>query len=447
MIPSRIGAAVAVALLTVAVRLYPVLELGNHGPDFENYRQMGAATLRGDDVYATHPLFPYAPYSQVIPALCVGLADTIGLPFQVLLKLVNLAGDTLLAAVLVLALWGRAGPRSAVVWSLAFALNPVSVLVSSFHGNLMELVPVFVGLALAAGEASRDAAPRARASLVAAAAILLGVAVALRSFPLLLIPAFAFWLASTARGRAAFAALALAPAAFSAVPYLLWSRPDFLKEVLSYSGAADIGWLAALRGIPLLLRDLKLFSFGAGLLGPSKALFLLAWAVSVAALPILGPRGCRRAALLPPLLFVGLYGGVAAQYLVWGIPIAVVSQDRWLAAYSLLATAAMGAHYVAFHPAILLATPPATPVEGPLSHAVLVLANGALAAFCCVWSVRIVREESGAASPAARRLLASGALLAALILAVLVARGAAEVARALSVVVVPAPARGGVPGS
>ena len=105
--------ALLLAVLTAAVRIYPALELGNHGPDFETYRQMGEATLRGDDVYASHPLFPYMPYSQILPALCVGLSTWLGVPFQVLLKLVNLLGDVALSVGLLLALWRRAGPKGA----------------------------------------------------------------------------------------------------------------------------------------------------------------------------------------------------------------------------------------------------------------------------------------------------------------------------------------------
>ena len=429
----RAGAALLVAALTVAVRIWPVLSLGNHGPDFENYRQMGAATLRGDDVYAQHPLFPYMPYSQWVPALCVGAGAALGVPFQVLLKALDLAGDVLLAVALLLGLWRRASPRGALLWTLAFVLSPVSILVSSFHGNVMELVAVFVGLALVAGEASREARPASARLLVASAALLLGIAIALRSFPLLLVPAFAFWLAATSRGRVAFAALALAPSAFSALPYLLFSAPDFLREVFSYSGAPDIGWLAALRAVSLLARDLKLFAFGPSLLGPSKLLFLLAWGVSLLVLPSASPEGRRRAVLLPPLLFAGLYGGVAAQYLVWAIPAAVLERDRRLAGYTALATAAMLAHYLVYHPAILLARPPSAPTEGFLVHLVLVAANAGLSAFCCVWSFRIAREAGAAASPRERLALLSGAFAVALLFALLLGLGLAETLRALTV--------------
>lgn len=436
---SPLVAALLVAVLTAAVRIYPALELGNYGPDFENYRQMGEAALRGDDVYASHPLFPYMPYSQVLPALCIGLSGWLGVPFQVLLKLMNLTGDVALSVGLLLALWRRAGPRGALLWTLGFALNPVSILVSAFHGNLMELVPVFVGLALAAGELSRDAPPGGARPLVATAGLLLGIAIALRSFPVLLVPAFAFWLARSARGRAAFAALALAPSAFSAFPYLLWSAPDFLREVAGYSGAPDIGWLAALRAVPLLARDLKLFEFGPELLGPSKLLFLLSWAVSLVVLPTSSPDGRRRAVLLPSLLFAGLYGGVAAQYLVWALPAAVLSRDRWLAAYTALATVAMVSLYLAYHPAILFAVPPSTPPEGLAVRLGLVLGNGALSALCCAWSVRVLRQESDGAPPRVRRALAAGGVLVAVVFGLLLAQGLAETRHALAVPVTAGP--------
>jgi hypothetical protein len=428
----RAHAAFLVAALTVAVRLGPLLALGNHGPDFETYRQMAAAALRGDDVYAQHPLFPYMPYSQWAPALCVGLGELLGVRFQVLVKLLILLGDVLLAVTLLLGLWERAGPRGAVLWTLAFVLNPVSILVSAFHGNLMALVAVLVGLAIVAGDAARDAAPADARLRVATAALLLGIAIAFRSFPLLLVPAFAFWLASTLRGRLAFFVLALVPSAFSALPYLLFAPTDFLQEVFSYSGASDIGWLAALRGVSLLARELKLFAFGSFLLGPTKLLFLLAWGLSLLVLPFASPEGRRRATLLPPLLFVGLYGGVAAQYLVWAIPAAVLARERRLLGYTALATVAMTAHYLVYHPAILLPAPPPAPTEGPLVHLALVVANGGLAAFSCAWALKIARDEGAGASPGVRKALVAGTVAVALFFALLLGLGLVETARALA---------------
>ena len=91
------------------------------GPTSRTTGRSGEAALRGDDVYAAHPLFPYMPYSQVVTALCVGVGELSGVPFQVLLKLVNLLGDVLLAVGLLLALWRRAGPKGAILWTLACA--------------------------------------------------------------------------------------------------------------------------------------------------------------------------------------------------------------------------------------------------------------------------------------------------------------------------------------
>lgn len=436
-----LAAAVLVGAITIAARIVPALAIGNHGADFFNYREMATATLRGDDIYAVHPLFPYMPYSQAIPASCLALAEHTGVPFQVLLKLVNIAGDSILAIAILLALWRSRGARSSLAWALALALNPVSILVSAFHGNLMALVPVFVGLAMIAGDRAQHARAGSRSALIATAALLLGTAIALRSFPLLLLPAFALWLAPSPRQLTRFAVLALAPSAFSALPYLLWAAPDFLQEVLTYSGVPDIGWLAALRNVPLLFLDLKLFEFGLGLLGLSKLLFLLAYAVSLLVIPFAGPAGRRQAVLLPPLLFFGLYGGVAAQYLVWIIPVAILTRDRWLVWFSGLGTVVMLAHYATYHPAILSVSSPTEPMESRLTSLVLVLGNAALAAFCCAWATRIVREESHALPVPARRAVWIGAAVVTAFFVVLLAQGIQETRRSLSLPVVELPAR------
>src|SRR5262249_41783367 len=131
-------------------------------------------------------------------------------------------------------------------------------------------------------------------------------------------------------------------------PYLLLDRPRFLGEVLSYSGIADFGWLAAIRwGAAQKGRALEA---AWTLLPATKVLFLAAYAL---ALFFALRRDPARGLLLAPLLFYALYGGVAAQYLVWVVPLALFLGERLLAPFTAAATAALVAFYWTAHPGIL----------------------------------------------------------------------------------------------
>jgi hypothetical protein len=355
---------------------------------------MGEAVLRGDDIYAPRVFFPYLPYSQVVPAACLWLSRISGLPFHLAMKLPNLLSDALAAAFLFLALARRGSPRRAFAWTMAFALNPVSILVSAVHGNLMGLVASTIAIAFALGMRAEDAGletPDGR-MWAAAAALVLGCAVALRSFPVLLVPAFAAWLATSARRVVGLAALASIASTASALPYLFLAREGFLREVLGYSGLADFGWLAVLRAIPLVFEDRKLFEFGARFLAPSKIVFLVACVATWTRLPALPPSARLRHALLPPLLFYALYGGVAAQYLVWIVPTAALLEERLLPAWSAVATAALLAFYRIYHPGILTRGAPPAP-DGLAVHVLLLVANVAFVALSLIWAGKILFAE------------------------------------------------------
>lgn len=396
------------AAIAVAVRLAPALVLGAEVSDLPLYRQMGEIVIRGDSVYAPRVFFPYMPYSQVVPTACLWLSTAAGVPFHLAMKLPNVLGDALASGLIVAVLAARRPPREAFLWALALALNPVSILVSAFHGNLMGLVSSLVAVAFALGSAARDAeADRATSRLLAAsAALVLGIAVAMRSFPVFLVPALALWLSPAPRRAAGYAALAALPAVMSALPYLLWDRSDFLREVLGYSGLADLGWLAAFRAIPLVKDGQKLFDFGADLMVPSKLLFLAAMSGSLCLLP--GASGERRVrlALVPPLLFYVLYAGVAAQYLVWIVPLAALLRERALLAWSAVATVALVAFYRVYHPSILFG-PGAVSPDGTLAHVVLLASSAALVAVSAAWAWSVLRSPGAGPSLALRAGLAA----------------------------------------
>ena len=67
-------------------------------------------------------------------------------------------------------------------------MNPVSILITGFHGNVMAIVPFLVVSAYVAAVAA-EGNPNRRL-LLAVSALLLGMAIGFRSFPILLIPVF-----------------------------------------------------------------------------------------------------------------------------------------------------------------------------------------------------------------------------------------------------------------
>lgn len=334
-----VPAPVAVAL---GVRLLAALLSARLVADVLRYSRVGAHVLDVSwNPYLSPRLYPYPPVWVWFEAGSLWLSRQLGEAlFPVLVKLPVLAADG--ALVLVLLRW--AGPLAAWV----YALHPVAVLVSGFHGQFDALALLLLLLSVRWAEEGR----RDRSALGLAAAI------AVKSFPVLLLGV----LLSPGRARAIrYAALATVPVALILVPYALHDPAALRRELFGYGGVADFGWMGAGRGLRWLA--------GAGLwrsearhwplaVAASKALF----GVAYGALLVLLWRGRVRlrpaaAAQAVVLCFLFAYGAGSAQYLLWAVPLGAVLGGRSFVAYSAAATLGLVGFYLFLAPGVLLPAP------------------------------------------------------------------------------------------
>lgn len=334
----------------LAVRLVP-LAFGVESTDITLYRAQALPVVEGENVYAvTRTVFPYTPVSMPYPALSLLLSGLLGVPFHVMIKLFAILSDV--GIVLLLRTWGaRVLPaRQASRSALFYALSPVAVLVSAFHGNNMSFVVLLI---LAAYLLFRSDPERN----LAAAGLVLGLAIGWRSFPVLLLP---FFLASIdgPTKRARFAAAALVPTALSMLPFAVVDAPSMLREILGYSGIGiHHGPFGVARGLHLLSIESLTWESPASWapwLRGSKLAFLVAYAVLAFA--------ARRIGLLNGILatfalFCGVYCGVASQYLIWVVPFLLLKERRVFSlCYEMVATFALVTFYWIFFPGILFGT-------------------------------------------------------------------------------------------
>jgi hypothetical protein len=383
----RVGLGLALVTVTLAVRLVPAWFLRLEAGDIEAYHVLGDAVLRGDNVYA-HRLFHYSPYTQFLLAWMVRASASTGWSFSFVAKLPSILADAGVSALLFGFLLRRgASSLRSFLWSFAWAMNPVSILGSAFHGNLMEIVPFLtLGSYVVYVESSSE-----RDLLIAVSALLLGLAIAVRPNPVLLLPVFL--LLGRVRDAPLFASLALLPASFASLPYLLYARQVFLREVLGYLGMTDFGWLAIARGSAYALRGVNRAAFDIAVTTMTRNLFLGAYVLFLLTLPFFRRSSLGRALLVPSLLFYVLYGNLSAQYLVWVVPIALALEEGLALAYTLVAGAAMVLFYAIYQPDLLFSD---FPRLLPGSRPVLLLyvaANACLVAVSALWVFRILRQE------------------------------------------------------
>ena len=363
----------------LVVRLGAILASDRVVADVLRYRRVAAHVLDVSwNPYLAAHLYPYPPVWVWVEAGCEWLARHTGLSFAVLVKLPVVAAE--IAIVALLARWGaeRGGAARWAPW--IYALHPLAVLVSGFHGQFDSLALLMVLLAVRASERGRHDA----------AALALAAAIALKSFPVLAVPVLLLRVTGPA-ARARFVALATLPVAALLVPYLAHDAGAVARELFGYGGVADFGWIGAWRGLRWVTEGTLARGearFHGPLVAAAKVLFLAAYAAIVARM---ARREAITAVLAVLVAFEAFYGALSAQYLLWVIPLAALRPDRWLAMYSVFASMGLVGFYLFLAPGVLTASG-AMEGAGPAWVAGAVLTVAASAS----WLVALVRNASQA---------------------------------------------------
>lgn len=375
--------ALAAALL---VRLVPVLAADRMAGDVVRYHKVAEHVLDVSwNPYQAPRLYPYPPLWVWVEAGSGWLARHSSLSFGLLVKLPVVAAD--LAVVALLARLGRRrGLGLLPAW--LYALHPVSVLVTGFHGQFDALPLAAVLASLLFHETGR----------YDASACSLALGIAWKPFPVLLVPLLALAVPGSPARRARFALLSTLPVAALLVPYALHDLPALRRELLGYAGVADFGWIGLVRGARWLATGVLARSEPAhwpALVPAGRVLFLAGYASLLAGLASSRLRWPPPDATLAVFLaFLSLYGAVSAQYLLWVVPFGLLKLSWHGLAYAFAATAALAGFYERLAPGVL--GPAAAPVLSPGAAGALWVAGvAAVLATCWLWLARLVADGWG----------------------------------------------------
>jgi hypothetical protein len=329
-----------VVLVAALARLLPVLWLPvGAGFDIDSYRLVTDALLRGQEVYtAVAGRHPYLPFQMVIMGGMASLAAATGLPYVVAMKLPAMLADVALTGLIYRAVAYDRGREWAAYLALLYALNPVSLLVTSYHGQFEAVTLLLLVAAWWLYERRR----------VGASGAALGLAILNKTWPVLFLPVVVLRLPSW-RARIGYSALALAVPALAVVAYLLAFDADpapMLGRALTHRGNAGYWGPSAVvfptaavwPGLQPLVDGLLLVR---NWLLLAAALLALWWTQRQSALD----------AFLTLLLAVfAVTVGIGIQWLVWLVPFALLAgQDRWLRLYSLAAAFMLTVHLYGLH--------------------------------------------------------------------------------------------------
>lgn len=327
-----------IGAIVVGLLIRLLLVLVSHGSndmatwaDFAN--RIGTYGLL--DTYRSMPLFNHPPLMGWYAALCQLFANGTGIPFAWCFKAPVVLGDAL-AMWLVARHWGaKRGMWAGLVAAAVYGLNPVAVLITSYHGNTDSLCAIFGLCAVILHQRGR----------YAWAGLLLGAAINVKIIAVLWVPGLLL-LCSSWRQALAFL-LTLSAAGLPFLVPLLGSYEAFVRNALKYNSLVD-SW--GVNFIPLFYRE-QFPELSRLILEDYRSNGRYVILSGVALFAVLG-RWKRwdsaTAATVPLAFFLIATPGFGIQYLMWVVPVMAAASTAWSACWALTAGSFAFWVYVAF---------------------------------------------------------------------------------------------------
>jgi|GEM_PF-1472043 hypothetical protein len=341
-------------LAALAARLPLLLAGPGVAFDMESYRLVAKEMMAGAPLYSDPVLkvrYPYLPPWALVTTAMAWLAQATGLPDSFCLRLPALLGDLGLVALLFRILRGRedgqgltlpALERRSTWAALAYAASPLAVIISAGHGQFDSLPLLCVLLAVSSMQKGGQRG----------AALWLGAAIALKTWPLALLPAFLKPLPG-AKPRARFALWALLLPLAVSLPWLLASPGDMAARVLGYAGVRCIGLNEAVHALCYLLRW-PAWVMRAAHAGLSGALAVGWLALSLLYLFTPWELALEEALALAVLLLYVLSPSLSTQYLLWLLPLALLLPGSLASRHQLYCLPLLLLFYTMFMPEAFL---------------------------------------------------------------------------------------------
>lgn len=287
------------------------------------------------DTYRSMPLFNHPPLMGWYAALCQLFANGTGIPFPWCFKIPIVIVDCV-AVWLIARHWGASrGKWAGLVAAAVFSLNPVSVLVTSYHGNTDSLCAVFGLCAVVLYD-------RGRPGL---AGLMLGAAINVKLIAALWVPGLL--LLCTSWRQTWWFLLALAATGLPFLVPLIGAFDAFSRNAIEYNSLVD-SWGVNL--VPLFFRA-QFPELAEWIIGDYRSFGRYVILGGVALLAIGGrwkKWNSATTATMALALFLLLTPGFGVQYLVWVVPVMAVASTFWSVAWALTAGSFALWIYVAF---------------------------------------------------------------------------------------------------
>ena len=282
-----------------------------------HFHAIARQVLVGHDPALTTPGHEWN-FLPLMPYLWAALLKT-GLAWTTIMKVVPIASD--LVNVWLVGILCPVASRRPVV-RVAYALNPVVVLVVAVHGQVEPTALMFLLGGLVLVQRSADFA----------AGLLFGLAIATKTWPVLVVLPVLAGIPGRAWRAATMTLVVLAAFALSSIVILHSGSGALLKKLASYSSFTGYwGWA----GTIVAFGHKRFMGYASPV---DRWGTLLVVAAVIATLVLFRRASLLRRAWTTPMASLAVASGFGPQYLMWPVPFLTANEERQ-AAYLLSATA------------------------------------------------------------------------------------------------------------
>jgi len=304
------------------VRLVPAFCLApGSNYDIESFSLVGQHVLQREDVYTgidTANRHPYLPLQMVWMGMARWLANKSGLPFPALVRLAPIIADTAISLWLFVALRKRKGGANPTIAALLYAVNPVAIYVSAFHGQFdaLPILCILLGLSQAGLDPLKSGG-------------WLGLGIWFKSWPILVFPSFWNAFRNQKQRILLVAPIILLPLfGIGLYSYFIGADPRWVfQNALSYNHGIGVwGYTYLLRLAGIIFAPLQ---------PVFQEIFPISRYITLLILVIVWFRKARfeypaEGSLTILAGFFAFTHAFAIQYLVWILPFAILCGEfRW----------------------------------------------------------------------------------------------------------------------
>lgn len=331
-------------LLSLIIRIFFILN-GSDIADVHSLYEMGEITLRGINPYLALSYNTYPPLALYLEVITIKLSLFFKIPFYILIKFWPNLADILISLI-IFNLLKKAGLLSAIFWSMLFLLNPISIIISSAHGQIDSISTLLTLLAIVFLQSS------SKLSLLISA-LLFGLSISIKPNCLFLLPIFIAFIYNRTNllQKILFIFLFFAPIIFLLIPFLGSNYQYILNKLFNYSGSNDFGLSSVLKTYYFYQNATYQPPFIEDFLFTTKIIFLT---LLFSFVLIKKTKNIIKSTLTAYLLFLTFYFGISAQYLSWLLPFAILQKDKLIIPYTVFGLLSLTGFYMYFNPAILI---------------------------------------------------------------------------------------------